>query len=328
VPSSGRTYLYAGTFGNEPTLWRSRTGNPGTWEAVWSNPTEGSIRSLVAHNGILYIAVTHESEGLQVPGEIHATDGQTVWPVVTDGFGTADNFGVYVLASFNDWLYAGTMNLGQGYEVWKLAGPDGQARPVRIIADGGTSRAQHAAGDMRVFQGRLYVTGIVLGNLNSDVFGPRYRAADMLRIDDQDRVEVVVGPNSVGGVQSGFGYVHNSYLWCLEEHRGQLYCGTWNAASFLSPVDRYGARIQAALNKVLGPLPFAGIPERGDFEFWTRKGARLYASEDGVAWHEVFRDGLGDHRNFAVRNLVSTGDTLYVGLANVENGLQIWALAE
>ena len=292
VPSSGQTYLYAGTFGTQPTLWRSRTGDPGTWEAVWSNPMEGSIRSLAVHNEILYVAVTHESKGLHTPGEIHATDGQAVWPVMTDGFGSANNFGVYVLASFNGWLYAGTMNLIQGYEVWKLAGPDGQAPPVRIIAHGGTSRAQHAVGDMRVFQDRLYVASLILGAEFSLV-----AAADMLRIDDHDRVEVVVGHNSVGGVPSGFGYPHNAYLWCLEEHRGKLYCGTWNMSNVFSVTDRYGAR--------------------------------LYASEDGVSWYEVVKGGLGG-RSFAVRDMVSTGDTLYLGLANILNnkGLRIWAMTE
>ncbi len=293
VPSSGQTYLYAGTFGAQPTLWRSRTGDPGTWEAVWSNPTEGSIRSLVVHNEILYIGLTHESEGLQVPGEIHATDGQTVWPVMTDGFGTANNFAVYVLASFNGWLYAGTMNVIGGFEVWKLAGPDEQARPVRIIANGGTSRTQNVVGDMHVFQGRLYVASLILGNLNG--FSPVFEAADMLRIDDQDRVEVVAGRNSVGGVPSGLGSPYNAYLWCLEEHRGKLYCGTWDLAS-LSVPNQYGAR--------------------------------LYASEDGASWHEVFKDGLGNRYNFGVRDMVSTGDTLYLGLANIHNGLQIWAMAE
>ncbi|MEW6250178.1 MAG: hypothetical protein AB1716_05995 [Planctomycetota bacterium] len=323
VASTGETYLYAGTFGSRPTLWRSRTGDPGTWASVWSTPTEGSIRSLVVHSGILYVAVTHESLGQRVPGEIYATDGQSVWPVMTDGFGKLDNNGIYVLASFNNWLYAGTINLTQGFEVWKLAGPGGPVPPVRVIAGGGTSRAQHAVGDMRVFKGHLYVTGIILLNLNFEDFSPPYRAADMLRIDDQNRVEVVVGTNSVGGVPSGFGYLHNAYLWCLEEHGGKLYCGTWNSADFVPMVNRYLARFQEALST--GALFGASS---GDFDPWTRKGARVYASEDGVSWYEVFKDGLGNYRNFAVRNMVSTGDALYLGLANIDEGLQIWSFVE
>jgi len=334
VPSTGQTYLYAGTFGVQPSLWRSRTGDPGTWELVWSNPTEGSIRSLAIHNDVLYIAVTHEYLDPQVPGEIYATDGQTVWPVMTDGFGKPDNDGVFYLASFNGWLYAGTINRNQGYEVWKLAGPDGQASPVQIVANGGTSGAQQAVGEMRVFKDCLYVTSIIFLNLNYGSFSPLLRAADMVRIDDQDRVEVVVGPESVGGTPSGFGYLHNAYLWCLEEHRGKLYCGTWNAASFVPVTDRYWARIQATLNErvglplFFGPSPFSGLLESGYFDQWTNNGARLYASDDGVHWDEVFKDGLGNPRNFGVRNMVSVGDTLYLGLANIDDGLQVWTVAE
>jgi len=334
VPSTGETYLYAGTFGTRPTLWRSRTGDPGTWEAVWSNATEGSIRALAVHSDILYIAVTHEYLEPQVAGEIHATDGRTVWPVMTDGFGTADNAGVFALASFSGWLYAGTINRNQGFEVWKLAGPDGRADPVRIVANGGTSRSQQAVGEMRVFQERLYVTALIFMNLNYDGFDPLLRAADMLRIDALDHVEVVVGPGSVGGVPSGFGHLHNAYLWCLEEHHGKLYCGTWNATSFVPVTDRYWGRIQATLNErvgvplFFGPSPFSGFLESGQFDYLTRNGARLYASDDGVSWHEVFRDGLGNPRNYGVRNMVSTGDTLYIGIANIDDGLQIWTMAE
>jgi hypothetical protein len=301
---------------------------------VWSNPTEGSIRSLAIHNDVLYIAVTHEYLDPQVPGEIYATDGQTVWPVMTDGFGKPDNDGVFYLASFNGWLYAGTINRNQGYEVWKLAGPDGQASPVQIVANGGTSGAQQAVGEMRVFKDCLYVTSIIFLNLNYGSFSPLLRAADMVRIDDQDRVEVVVGPESVGGTPSGFGYLHNAYLWCLEEHRGKLYCGTWNAASFVPVTDRYWARIQATLNErvglplFFGPSPFSGLLESGYFDQWTNNGARLYASDDGVHWDEVFKDGLGNPRNFGVRNMVSVGDTLYLGLANIDDGLQVWTVAE
>ncbi len=187
---------------------------------------------------------------------------------------------------------------------------------------------------MRVFQNRLYVASIIFLNLNYGSFSPLLRAADMLRIDDQDRVEVVVGRNSVGGVASGFGHLHNAYLWCLEEHRGKLYCGTWNATSFVPVMDRFWARIQETLNGRLGlplffgPSPFRGLLESGSFDQGTRNGARLYVSEDGATWAEVFRYGLGNPRNYGVRNMASVGDTLYLGLSNIDDGLQIWSVQD
>jgi hypothetical protein len=41
----------------------------------------------------------------------------------------------------------------------------------------------------------------------------------------------------------------------------------------------------------------------------------------------LFRS-LGNPRNYGVRNMVSTGDTLYIGIANIDDGLQIWTMAE
>lgn len=334
VPATGESYLYAGTFGTEPTLWRSRTGDAGTWEPVWSNPTEGSIRCLTVHNDLLYIGITHEYLDPQVPGEIYATDGQDVWSVMTDGFGTVNNDGIFAMESFNGWLYAGTINRNQGYEVWKLEGPDGQSDPVRIIANGGTTRAQQAVSDMRVFQDHLYVASIIFINVNWGSYIPLLRAADMVRIDREDGVEVVAGPRSVGGVPSGFGHRRNAYLWVLEEHGGKLYCGTFNATSFWPITERYWERIQDTLNEAVGlplffgPSPIALFIGSGAFDALTDEGARLYSSEDGVVWNEVFRGGLGNPRNYGVRNMVSTDDTLYIGLSNIEDGLQIWAYTE
>ncbi len=33
-------------------------------------------------------------------------------------------------------------------------------------------------------------------------------------------------------------------------------------------------------------------------------------------------------RSYGVRNLTSVGDTLYVGLTNIDHGLQIWAMTK
>jgi len=332
VPSTGKTYLYAGTFGREPSLWRSPTGDAGSWERIWWNSTEGSIRCLAVHNDTLYIGVTHEYLDPQVGGEIYATDGQTVRPIMTDGFGTTDNDGVFALTSFNGWLYAGTINRNHGYEVWKLEGPEGSSTtPVQIIAGGGMAAANQAVSEMRVFKGHLYVASIIFLNINWGSFDPLLRAADILRIDSQDRVEVVVGPDSVGGVPSGFGHENNAYLWCLEEHQGRLYCGTWNATSFVPVTNEYWQRIQDTFNEAIGwpisfgPSPFAFWVDTGMFDLLTSNGARLYVSDDGIWWNEVFRGGLGNPRNYGVRNMLSVGDTLYIGLSNIDDGLEIWA---
>jgi hypothetical protein len=316
APAEGLTYLYAGTIGDEPALWRSPTGDPGSWERVWTSPTGGSIRALTEHDGRLYFGMSHESVRPQLPAEVYATDGATVWAVCSDGFGNSENKGVFALASFNGWLYAGTINPGQGFEVWKLEGPAEHAERVQVVAGGGPSRSNQAVTQMVVFQDRLYVPSLIYFGINLNGGFP-IRGADMVRIDEHDNVETVVGPQSTGGVRSGFGRRTNPYLWSITEHAGRLYCGTWDSASVV-PVG------MACLAELILPcdLDFANRP--GGYDLLTGDGGDLYVSADGVQWDPVFTNGLGNPDNYGVRTMVSAEGTLFLGMANVLEGLEIW----
>ena len=310
------TYLYAGTLGLQPALWRSPTGDPGSWERVWTDPSGGSIRALAAHNGLLYFGASRSLISPELPGEIYATDGATVWAVCTDGFGNDENASIYSLASFNGWLYAGTANQEQGYEVWKLEGPGGRTDPVQVVAAGGPSRSNQATTQMVVFQDWLYVPALIYFGINVNGGFP-IRGADMIRIDANDNVETVVGPHSVGGVRSGFGDRTNPYLWSLAEHDGRLYCGTWDSASTVPMGIAY-------LLDVLTPFDLDLTNRPGCYDVVTGNGAELYVSSDGAHWDLVFTDGLGNPDNYGVRNIVSAEGTLFLGMANVLEGLEIW----
>lgn len=330
--SDGQQYLYAGTFGKKPALWRSRTGDPNSWEKFWENPVEGSVRSLAEHHGLLYIGVTHEyNVAKQIAGEIYVTDGAAVRPVMTDGFGTVDNDGIFTLASFNGWLYAGTINRDFGYEVWKLEGPDGQSTPVNVIKGGNGYKSQTAVSDLYEFKGYLYVPSIVFINFNSDGPPPIRRAADLARIGPDDKVERVAGPNSITGVEAGFGEISNSYLWCLAEHDGKLYCGTWDGSAFLPAFTRYLPDILRSVNTWEGRNVFAvttpswWTPQPAAwYETLNNAGGRMYVSDDGLSWQLVFDGGLGNPKNYGVRNITPVGDALYIGFSNIWDGLEIW----
>ena len=331
-PVDGKTHLYVGTFGDNPTLLRSETGDSGTWEVVWQHDTRGSIRDLAIHNGQLYIAVTHEMQWPMLLGEIYVTDGTTVTKVMDDGFGNPFNTGVFALRSFDGWLYAGTMNIVEGYELWKLAGPAGQDEPVNVIRGGGPSRANIAVTEMREFKGHLYVPSLLfLGiSLAGDTF---WRGADMVRLDAEGRVEVVVGPHSIGGVGSGFGKLSNAYLWSLAVYQDRLYCGTWTSSSIVPVGAEYWRDIRTTINALVGfPLMQVDPAQLGIslldwptiYSAAVQNGGELWASDDGVSWEPVFRDGLGDYNNYGVRKIVSTDGALYVGLSNIIEGLQVW----
>ncbi len=334
--ADGVTYLYCGTFGDNPTLLRSPSGDPGTWETVWSHDTRGSIRDLALHDSKLYVAVTHEMQWPMLVGEIFMTDGDTVTRVVDDGFGNPFNIGVFALRSFNGWLYAGTMNIVQGYEVWKLAGPDGQATPVPVITGGGPSRANIAVTEMRVFKDRLYVASLLFLGVNfaGDTF---WRGADMVRVNADDQVDIVVGPGSLGGVGSGLGSLANAYLWSLAVHQDKLYCGTWDSSSIVPVGAEYWRDIRRTVNQALGVPVFQNDPAQlginlldfpSIYSTIVDNGGELWCSDDGVRWDPVFTNGLGNYNNYGVRKIVSAGDTLYVGLSNVIDGLEVWMRRE
>ena len=120
--------------------------------------------------------------------------------------------GVASLASFAGWLVAGTMNLETGYEVWKLAGLNGKSEPIKIISDGGPSSTNEVAGTLMVFQGQLYIGGML--NPMSNIFSG-FRAADLIRIDANDNWETVVGPDSISGYGPGFDHWPNTYFWSM-----------------------------------------------------------------------------------------------------------------
>jgi len=146
--TDGKTYLYAGTMAAySPEVWRSASGDPGSWEKAFTFPDEpqskiGSVRGMISHDdGLLYVSTTPSGDIMPGGvGQIWATDGMTFTRVITDGFGDPNNGGITSLASFNGCLYAGTYNPATGYEVWKLrCVSDPQAPPQRVIEGGAVS---------------------------------------------------------------------------------------------------------------------------------------------------------------------------------------------
>jgi hypothetical protein len=320
--ADGVSYLYAGTLGTNPAVWRSDSGDPGSWVQVLSIDLEGSIRALAVHRGLLYIAVTHEFLDPAPPAELYVTDGNTVALLNDDGFGNPANTGIFSLASYNGWLYAGTSNRDEGFEVWKLAGPGINDAPEQVVSAGGPFKGNQAAGSMKVFKERLYVGALIFAGINTSGGFP-LRGADMIRIDADDSWETVVGPDAAGNTGSGFNTITNAYLWSLEEYGGRLYCGTWDAASFVPVTQKYLPDIRRTiLDFLLGVPRTAGAPT--PYDRITGNGAELYVSDDGRVWEPVFTDGLGNPDNYGVRQMLAVDERLYLGLANIDEGLSIW----
>jgi hypothetical protein len=313
--TDGKARLYAGTMSDDATVWRSESGEPGSWEQVWSLGEVNSVRSFATHNGLLYFALAADVPVDEPIARVWATDGDAFWPVVSDGFGNPDNTGAMALASFNDWLYVGTRNEVTGYEVWKLLGPDGADEPVQIVSAGGPSPINQAAATFCIFRDRLYV-GNLIDPVTNLTGGPK--AADIIRIAPDDSWKTIVGPGSITGIPSGFDHWPNAYIWSMTVHDGLLYAATMDQISglfnMIEQADRMIAIIKASRDQ-RRPRPLERI---------YRAGADLYKTADGITWYPVTVTGFRDVGNQGFRNLVSVGDELYVGTTNPFDGLEVW----
>ncbi len=311
--SDGINYLYAGTAGEVVEIWRTVTGEPNSWKLVWSTEAVSSVRSMAEHNGILYVALTDDFADDEQLGAIWATDGDGFWPVIEDGFGNPDNIGVACLASFGGYLVAGTMNVETGYEIWKLEGPDSNGGPIKIVDNGGPSPTNEIAGTMLAFQGKLYIGGMLnpVANITSG-----FRAADLIRVDENDNWETVVGPDSISGYGPGFDHWPNTYFWSMAIHENWFYCATYDQ---VSPFFNVLENLPEMVKVLWANARRANIIERiGD------AGADLYKTQDGITWYRVTIDGFGDVGNYGFRVMKSVGDSLYIGTANPFDGLEIW----
>ncbi len=124
-------HLYAGCFnyaeGSE--LWRSETGEPGSWEMVipkaWATEGNTDTTVMLVLDDYLYVGTEQARSKLERGAQLWRTDGELSSPydqwqqVNIDGFGNPANHNICGLSELNGQIYAGTWNETQGIEVWR-----------------------------------------------------------------------------------------------------------------------------------------------------------------------------------------------------------------
>jgi hypothetical protein len=133
--------IYASTWSNSALhgleIWRSSTGDLGSWSRVVSNGFNGDASNVGAigfdvFNGFLYAGTLNTASG----GEVWRTANGTNWTQVNaDGFGSADNSVVTSFASYGEFLYAGTRNSTTGGQIRRCQTCDGSDW-TQVIGDG------------------------------------------------------------------------------------------------------------------------------------------------------------------------------------------------
>ncbi len=283
------------------------------------NPDILSFRCVVPFRDKLFIApVGSVKEGVL---ERNMSDIATLY--VTDdpfkgdwqeaiepGFGDARNRGIFSLAAFKGFLYAGTSNPAKGFEIWKT---DAKGKPPykweRVMQHGAFRyNLNHTASTLTEFKDHLYISSALpgLGQDKEENIGPA--AAELLRLDAQGNWDLLVGtprftpdgmkiPLSLKG--PGFEDAENSLFWAIASHDGVLYAGSHNNTTWRHALA-------------------------GDAEL--KGGFHLWATADGETWEPISVDGFGDPYSVGIRTMISTPHGLFFGTLNHRDIEKIWFL--
>jgi hypothetical protein len=209
------------------------------------------------------------------------------YPVSEPGFGHPNNLVVFFATAFNDHLYAGTMNIVTGFQVWKTHAdgpPPYQWHPV-VRQGAFRYKLSQSVIWMCPFKDALYVSaGIQDGGFDREnKVGPA--ASEMIRIYPDDTWDVVVGNPRFTPIGlklptsrrwAGFDTLANGYIWQMCAHEGWLYAATLNWTIWLrySDMGRWPPIFSRLLQEVDGGIEKL-IADSGGFDLWkTQDGDR------------------------------------------------------
>lgn len=207
--------LYATTWsyseGRGGEIWRSTTGNSGSWTRVVNNgfgdPNNVVALSLAVFDGALYAGTLNTAVGGQI---WRSADGFTWEPVNASGFGYGSNWAVSALAAFDGWLYAHVRDRGEIWRCQTCNGTDWQ----RVVLPGFGNAASTRAGALEATNDTLYA---VMGNYSTGL--EVWRTHDGLAWQQ-------VGFGGFGDSNNRAPFWDNSVL----AEGEQLWVATWNQA--------------------------------------------------------------------------------------------------
>ena len=299
-----------------------------------------SIRSLVAAGGKVFSSPVGMIEGRGMLDDNmsafpmvfcarhpFATDWQ---PVSAPGFGNPDNLSVNEIAELDGWLYAGTLNIRTGCELWRC--PLDDMRPEaweRVFAEGaGLGPLNSIVSATHAFQGHLYVaTGLQRqGKTGIDRYGPV--GGEVLRVAPSGQWDLICGQNRItdagwkpplSAMGPSFDEPLSRGVWHMGDHQGWLYAGgaDWRIFdSYLPPED---SRLP---DEAIGAMLEDHAAYEGGFPIWC--------SPDGVTWQVLTRYGFEKNiETGGARFLQPSPCGMFIGTASTGKsktlgGLEVW----
>lgn len=306
--------LYAG-MGNKVVKWTGTKADPWHFVAVGSVGTEDAAE-IALHEGRIIVNTWPGGTGAAglwispvVPADANGLPANSnnwtkVWsfadydpdPV------TAATYGGGALASFDGYLYWGTMHVPMLSTLTHTTvyGDPPQDEYGQTLL--GTYRA------ISIFRGRYFGTPSQEIQL---LYGERFLPAYVGDTDGPgpERGDWLMLPNEMGQEPrwgpSGFGNLFNNYTWAMAVYNQQLFIGTmdWLYLALGDTLDQSNP-IQMMLESLM---------ERDYYgaDLWCFRSSRVPA-------YAVDTTGLSNYSSYGVRNLLSD-DALYVGMANPMN---------
>jgi len=246
--------------------------------------------------------------------------GRGTWELANEpNFGDPNNIGVFEMGVTREFLYAGVVNLVEGFQLWKT---DADGRPpfrwTRVLRQGAfRGRLNQGAVAMTAFGEHLYVTAAIQGGGYDRANNVGPAAAELLRVAPDDTWDLIAGdarstPQGfkvpLSGFGAGFGNPLAGYFWRMCAHEGWLYVGTLDTSVFLT-WHRGFENLPPHVRNILDPRTLETLMQRfSGFDLWR--------TADGVRWVPVTTNGFGNRFNYGVRTMASTPHGLFVGATN------------
>lgn len=241
------------------------------------------------------------------------------WRMVsTPGFGDPNNVVVFNLQVMGDYLYAGTMNVATGFQIWKTDGEGPAPYRWTKVIDYGAYRGKFNEGiaAMATYKGALYVGASIQDGGYDRMNGIGPAGGEVIRIYPDDSWDLVMGTprltpvglkTPTSGLTAGFDSIFNGYIWRMVVHDDHLYVGTLNWAQYLHFVNK--KLWPTHIRDMVMEWGIDGVIKRhGGFDIW--------ATGDGDKFSPVTLSGFGNGYNCGVRQLVSTPIGMCVGTVN------------
>lgn len=325
--------LYVPTWGTYclPTTFMLRSGDGINFEVVSEpgtcipNHRLWGLRGLVSFKDHLFTSPAagkdrHEPNVAGFTAVLVSEDPvRGEWKLACEPYlGNPNNLSVFQMAVFNGYLYAGTLNINEGYQVWKTdANGELPFKWEKILSHGAyRGKLNQIAMTLTPFKDCLYIgSGIQHGGFDFDNnLGPG--APELIRINPDDSWDLVVGEPRItpdgfkvplSGLGPGFGNPFAGYIWSMCVHEGWLYAGTAVWSAFL----RY-----TKTNSWPDGLRHIFTPENIERLLHKFGGCDLWRTRDGYNWLPVTLNGFDNCCNIGFRNMVSSPYGIFVGAAN------------